>query len=63
MKNNPNNVRFELIESVLKTYGFNLVRVKGSHHIFSDEINTITIPYHRPVKAFYVKLVLKTIGV
>ncbi len=35
IENAPNNVRFELLERLLKESGFVLKSVKGSHHSFS----------------------------
>nr|WP_315016462.1 type II toxin-antitoxin system HicA family toxin [uncultured Campylobacter sp.] len=39
--------------------GFNLKSIKGSHHSFSNGKLVITLPYHKPMKIFYVKAVLK----
>lgn len=40
--NNPRNVRFETLTMLAISFGFTLVRIRGSHHIFShsqiDEI-------------------------
>ena len=40
--NNPRNVRFETLTMLATSFGFKLVRIQGSHHIFShsqiDEI-------------------------
>ncbi len=33
--NNPNNVRFLEVKSVVEGFGFKLSRVSGSHHIFT----------------------------
>lgn len=32
--NNPRNVRFETLKLLATAFGFTLVRVQGSHHIF-----------------------------
>ena len=61
LENNPTNVRFEILEKLLKEYGFELKSVKGSHHNFSNGKLLITLPYHKPTKIFYVKAVLKAI--
>ncbi|EAJ1232618.1 type II toxin-antitoxin system HicA family toxin [Campylobacter fetus] len=58
LQNNPANVRFEILEKILKDSGFELKSIKGSHHQFSDGKTLITLPYHKPMKIFYVKLVL-----
>lgn len=63
MKNRPNGIRFQEIEKVLEHFGYIRVRVKGSHHHFRNQDgDVITIPQHDPVKAVYVKDVLKRIG-
>lgn len=63
MKNRPNGIRFNEVAKVLEHHGYILVRVKGSHHHFRNEIgDVITIPQHEPVKAVYVKDILKRIG-
>lgn len=61
LENNPTNVRFEILERILKDSGFVLKGVKGSHHQFSNGKILITLPYNKPMKIFYVKLVLNTI--
>lgn len=33
--NNPNNVRFLEVKSIVEAFGFNLSRISGSHHIFT----------------------------
>ena len=42
--NNSNNFAFDDLVSVVESFGFNLVRINGSHHIFqhpalSEQIN------------------------
>lgn len=61
LENNPTNIRFEILEKVLKDNGFELKGVKGSHHQFSNGKILLTLPYHKPIKIFYVKLVLSAI--
>ena len=61
LKNNPKNVGFEVLEKILKDNGFELKSIKGSHHQFSDGKRVIILPYHKPMKIFYVKLVLETL--
>ena len=66
---NPKNVRFEDLETLLYAYGFTMRQPRGgsSHHYFqlsskSGTLVQFTIPYHRPhVKPAYVKLVLETL--
>ncbi len=59
LENNPTNVRFEIPEKLLLDNGFELKSVKGSHHSFSNGKLLIALPYHKPMKFFYVKAVLK----
>lgn len=59
LENNPTNVRFEILEKLLLDSGFGLKSIKGSHHSFSNGKLLITLPYHKPMKIFYVKAVLK----
>ena len=33
MKRQPNNIKFSEAEKVLKAYGYELAKVRGSHHI------------------------------
>lgn len=61
LENNPKNVSFETIKTVLEGHGWYLDRVSGSHHTFAKDDETITIPYRKPIKEFYVKLALKAI--
>ncbi|PAF47155.1 hypothetical protein BKH46_05465 [Helicobacter sp. 12S02634-8] len=61
MKNNPKNISFEELKKVLEQNGFVLDRIKGSHHTFYRGNQTLTIPYNKPIKAIYVKLVLSAI--
>ncbi|AII14663.1 putative toxin-antitoxin system, toxin component, HicA family [Campylobacter iguaniorum] len=46
---------------MLKNNGVELRDIKGSHHQFSNGKLLITLPYHKPMKIFYVKLVLNAI--
>lgn len=59
---NPKNVLFEDLRKLLEQYGFILDRVRGSHHSFVYEKETIklgiTIPYRKPLKVIYVKKAL-----
>ena len=63
MRNRPNGIRFSEIAKVLEHHGYIMVRVSGSHHHFRNENgDVITIPNQSPVKAVYVKDVLRRIG-
>lgn len=61
LENNPKNVRFEILEKLLVSSGFRLRGIKGSHHQFTNNKILITLPYNKPMKRYYVKLVLEAI--
>ncbi|BCX79254.1 type II toxin-antitoxin system HicA family toxin [Campylobacter sp. 19-13652] len=62
IKNNPKNASLETIKSLLLAHGWHLRSVKGSHHTFKNTNGAqLTIPYNKPVKICYVKLVLEAI--
>ena len=62
LTNNPKDVRFDNLRTLLLDEGFQLERVTGSHHIFSTPDITFAIPVHaNRVKSVYVKRVLKLI--
>ncbi|WHN15750.1 type II toxin-antitoxin system HicA family toxin [Campylobacter jejuni] len=62
LKNNPNNVRFETLKILLESEGYECFNKGGSHYQFRKEkCDLITIPFKRPIKAIYVKMVLKAI--
>ncbi len=60
LRNNPTNVRFETLQSLLLYYGFIERTPKGgsSHYTYIFKQYIITIPKHKPVKSIYVKKVL-----
>ena len=63
MERQPNGVRYNEISKVLNKYGYELVRSKGSHrHFRNNQGDVITIKEETPLKAVYVKDVLKRIG-
>lgn len=43
IKNNPKNVRFEELIKVLKSRGYDIINIKGSHYSFSNGEKTVTI--------------------
>lgn len=43
MKNNPKNVRFSELERLIFKAGYELARVKGSHHVYVKEDKILTI--------------------
>lgn len=58
LRNNPKGVKYQALETLLSGFGFRLVRVAGSHHVFrsADDSVTIVIPVHgQAVKIPYVK--------
>jgi predicted RNA binding protein YcfA (HicA-like mRNA interferase family) len=65
IRQNPKDVSFEELRQVLEDHGFTLESVAGSHHNFKRRVKTetfkITIPYHKPIKSFYVKQAIKAI--
>jgi len=63
--NNPKNVKFEIIDKLLRQHGFNCRKPSGGsshynyyHHELQD---ILTIPYARPIKAIYVKQAIAAI--
>lgn len=62
MKRQPNGVKYNEAAKVLKEYGYELVRKKGSHrHFRNDEGDLITILEEKPLKAVYVKDIIRRI--
>jgi predicted RNA binding protein YcfA (HicA-like mRNA interferase family) len=66
LKNNPRGVKFSELETLLGRFGFILVRVAGSHHIFrfanGSENPKLVIPVHgNSVKPEYVTAVIETL--
>ncbi|EPP6138507.1 type II toxin-antitoxin system HicA family toxin [Campylobacter jejuni] len=56
------NVRFETLKILLESEGYECFNKGGSHYQFrKEECDLITIPFKRPIKAIYVKMVLKAI--
>ncbi len=64
MKNQPNGVRFQELAKVLEANGYRMkTRTGTSHRNFINENgDVITIKEENPLKAVYVKDVLKRIG-
>lgn len=62
LKNNPKNIRFEILKKLLEDFGYECFNKGGSHYQFRKQgCDLITIPFKRPIKAIYVKMVLKAI--
>ncbi|MCC7207696.1 MAG: type II toxin-antitoxin system HicA family toxin [Anaerolineae bacterium] len=60
LRNNPKGVRFSDLETLLLQFGFELARVKGSHHVFEyhrGQVQAIlVVPTHaNEVKAQYIR--------
>lgn len=57
-------VRFAEVRKLLERAGYRLVRVSGSHHVFTKAGRApVSIPVHRQrVKSFYVRQVEKIIA-
>ncbi len=63
MKTAPNGIRPDEAIKVLEHFGFRLDRQKGSHMQFiNTHGETITVPYRNPLRAVYVKDILRRIG-
>jgi predicted RNA binding protein YcfA (HicA-like mRNA interferase family) len=60
IKNNPRNVRFEEIESLLSGLGFK-IRSKGSHYTFKKDKNIIMIVKPHGSKKFTAMVDVKKI--
>lgn len=62
LKNNPTNVTFGDIRTLLLRSGFDLDRVTGSHHVFKKSGTIFVIPVHaNRVKSVYVKRVIELV--
>lgn len=62
LKNNPKNVRFKVLKNLLLDVGYECFSKGGSHYQFRKEgCELVTIPFKRPIKAIYVKMVLKAV--
>lgn len=64
MKSQPSGVRPEEAEKVLKSYGYENVRQKGSHRQYLNKAtgDLITIKQENPLKKVYIRDVLNRIG-
>jgi predicted RNA binding protein YcfA (HicA-like mRNA interferase family) len=62
IRNNPRNVAFDELAKVLEWHGFELKRVRGSHHVFRRGPYVITVVRRTPhVHSKAVKEVLSII--
>ena len=60
MRRQPNGIRLEEAEKVLKWYGYELVRQKGSHgqYLNMQTGEIITIKHENPLKKAYIMDIL-----
>lgn len=66
LRNNPAGATMQEVETLLARFGFILVRVSGSHHIYEyeegDVWKQIVVPLHgRKVKRVYVRKAVEAI--
>ena len=56
---NPREMRFKEVKNILEYFGYNLVRIRGSHHIFEDHSgDRIVFPVHnKRVTNIYLKCI------
>jgi predicted RNA binding protein YcfA (HicA-like mRNA interferase family) len=61
----PSEMRFAELRRLVESYGWVLVRINGSHHIFRLPDGTIfVVPVHRgKVKYAYVREIKKLLGI
>ncbi len=60
IRNNPKGVRFEDLTKLLEWYGFELKRVKGSHHAYTRGCHNLIVPKRKPhLHSYVVKDALK----
>ena len=64
MKQQPNGVRLEEADKVLKAYGYECVRQKGSHKQYLNKVtgDLITIKQENPLKKAYIMDILYRIS-
>ncbi len=62
IKANPKDVKFSDLVILLKEFGFDLKRIKGSHHVYNRDDVTFIVPVHKNrIKEIYVKRILSLI--
>ncbi|MDP3047287.1 MAG: type II toxin-antitoxin system HicA family toxin [Chloroflexota bacterium] len=63
LRNNPRNVSFETLDTLLKAYGFEMRAGAGSHRTYrrSNCAHVLTIPHATPLDTRYVKLAIQFI--
>jgi predicted RNA binding protein YcfA (HicA-like mRNA interferase family) len=56
----PVDMRFDEVKTILINQGFENVRTRGSHFIFTDNRNVISIPVHNhAVKKIYLEKIIE----
>lgn len=62
LENNPKDVRFETLRNLLESVDYEMFN-KGSSHFQFRKVgrDLITIPFKRPIKPVYVKMVIKAV--
>lgn len=65
IRQNPTNVSFDEIRTLLEDYGVIVDRASGSHYLFEytigNETRALVIPFRRRVKLAYVNKAIKVI--
>ena len=65
IRNNPRNVSYEELRTILESYGFTFRDGKGSHTVYTHELfdasEEETLPRQNPLKPIYVKIALNNI--
>jgi predicted RNA binding protein YcfA (HicA-like mRNA interferase family) len=64
IKRNPKNVSFKDINTLMEAGGFIRRSSKSSHYVYThpdlrDIQDSVTTPFNRPVKVFYIKKALE----
>lgn len=64
MKRQPNGIRFDEVDRVLRHYGYHTCRKRGSHMNFiNDSGDVITIAKRTPtIKSAYVNSIIERLG-
>jgi predicted RNA binding protein YcfA (HicA-like mRNA interferase family) len=60
----PSEVRFAIVRQLFESHGWQLVRIRGSHHVFSKTgRGSFAVPvHHQRVKAAYVKKITQILN-
>jgi predicted RNA binding protein YcfA (HicA-like mRNA interferase family) len=60
----PGEKRFAEVRAMLESVGYELARIRGSHHVFTKPgADLVSIPvHHGKVKPFYVRQVEKIVA-